>query len=235
MSYEGGTLSIPITLNQPQSVAVSFTVTIQPTSPTNTAINGYGHPASFVSDFKSNPVHNIKIAAGQRQGYLSVTALRDNLVEGDETFSVVLSNPAGVTGIKLGRAVGTGTIKDATGIAPGTLLIGSESIVEIDSCLTCKATAKFSAVLSAPPTANYTVKYSTQDAGATAGLDYTARSNINLSFTSGGAIQKAITVVTLGDNIPELTEGINVVFTSPSTPPLLANGNMGQVYILDND
>ena len=126
------------------------------------------------------------------------------------------------TGIKLGRAVGTGTIKDATGIAPGTLLIGSESIVEIDSCLTCKATAKFSAVLSAPPTANYTVKYSTQDTGATAGLDYTARSNISLGFTAGGAIQKAITVVTLGDTLLSdgtgQVEGINVVFTSPSTP-----------------
>ncbi len=235
MTYEGGSLSLPITLTQPQATAVTFTVTIQPTSATNTAINGFGHPASFVSDFKSNPIHNVKIAAGQRQAYVAITALSDNIVEPDETITAVLSNAAGAPGIHVGRAVGTGTIKDATGIAPGTLLLGSESIVEIDACATCKATAKFSAVMSVKPTQAYSARYTTSSTTATAPADYTARNNINLSFAAGGAIQKAITLVTIGDNIPEGTDDVVFTFTSPSTPTLLANGNTGHIYILDND
>ena len=43
-----------------------------------------------------------------------------------------------------------------------------------------------------------------------------------------------MTVVTIGDNLPEPTEGINFVFSSP-TNLSLGNGTTGLVDILDND
>jgi len=223
MTYEGGVMGIPITLTTAQAVATSFTATIVPVTATN-ATGG---------DFKSAAVHKMKIAAGARIIELAITALNDNLVEPDETFNVVLSAASGPSGIAIGRSVGTGTIKDATGMPPGLLLIGSQSIVEIDTCAKCTATAEVPVVLSGP-SASATVLYSTADAGATAGADYTKRTNVKLAFVAGGVTHKFVTVVTIGDNLPEPTEGINIKFTSPVNISL-ANGDTGTISILDND
>jgi hypothetical protein len=176
----------------------------------------------------------VKIPIGGRQAYVTVTSLTDALVEGDETFNVELSNVAGVAGIQIGRAVGTGTIKDATGVPAGQLLIGSQTIVEIDSCAKCKATSKFSVVLSAPTAQQVTVNYSTADAGASAGADYNAKLNKTLTFKVGATTRKFVTVITLGDLIPEPTESIDVVFSNPVNAAL-DNGNTGHIDILDND
>jgi hypothetical protein len=108
------------------------------------------------------------------------------------------------------------------------------SIVEIDTCATCKATAKFDVVLSAPTAAPVSVHYVTANAGATAPADYTAKNNGTLSFTVGGTRHKFISVVTIGDTTPEGTERINVVFSNPVNV-VFGNGSIGTIDILDND
>ena len=225
MSYEGGVVAIPITLSSPQATAVTFTTTIQTFA---------GGAQNGGADFKTAVTHNMKIAAGARQIYLSVTAIKDALTEPDESFNVVVSNPAGAPGIALGRSVGAGTIKDATGTPPGEILIGSTTIVEINACGTCKATAKVSVVLSAPSPTTVTAKWSTQNAGATAASDYSAKSNAALTFAVGGTLHKFLSVITLGDNTTEPTEGINIVLSNPSAGISFV-GNPGSITILDND
>jgi hypothetical protein len=231
MSYEGGSIAIPISLSTVQATAVTFTATIVPVN----ATNGVGLPTGTPYDFKSAAKHNMKIGAGARFAYLTIVAVNDASTEPDEMFNVLLSNAAGVAGIAIGRSVGVGVIKDATGIGPGQILIGSQSIVEIDTCGTCKATAKIPIVLSAPSATTVSLKYSTLDAGATSGVDYTKKTNAGVSFLVGGALRKLVTVITLGDVAPEPTEGIDVKFTVSTANAAFTYGDTGRIDILDND
>ena len=164
-----------------------------------------------------------------------ITALTDNVLDGTKTFNVVISAASGPSGIAIGRSIGTGTIKDATGMPPGTLLIGNQSIVEVDGgCTTCNATAEIPIVLTSAPTVAETVLISTVDAGATAPADYTKRTNVKVTFAPGPVTHKFVTVVTIGNNLPQPTRAINIKFTSPVNMSL-ANGDTGTITILDND
>jgi hypothetical protein len=238
MTYEGGAASIPITLSTPQPTLVTMNALIVELP--GGAINGAGHPASFVHDFKATVSRTVKINANQRQAFVAVTAKTDALVEGDEMFQVVISGVTGAPGVQIGRSIGVGTIKDTTGLAPGLILAGNTTIVEIDACATCKATSKFSVVLSAPTATPVTVKYSTVSGLpplATAPADFTAKLNKTLSWTVGGAIQKPISVITIGDTAPESTERIGLNLFTP-TGAAIQNDHPtedGWVDILDND
>ena len=57
----------------------------------------------------------ITFAPGETSKTILVPVLADQVVEGDETFAVVLSNPSGAT---LAKTQGVGTIKDATPTPP---------------------------------------------------------------------------------------------------------------------
>ena len=234
VSYEGGTISLPITLSTVQTGAnVTVTATIVPIA--GGAINGFGLPASTVQDFKSNPTHNLTIKAGARQAFVAVKAAVDTVSgEAPESFKVVLSSPAGVTGIGLGRSTGLGTILDANGMPAGQLMVGSVSIVEGDACATCKYTAKVPVVMAGPKAAA-SVKYSTVGTGTeTAPTNFTAKLNKVLTWTATGATAKTLTVITIGNNTPAGAQGINFVL---STPTGAINGPLppAVVTILDND
>jgi Calx-beta domain len=92
-----------------------------------------------------------------------------------------------------------------------------------------------------PPSNNtltVTVDYQTQDAGATAGVDYMPKvgktAPLHLTFLPGKSTHKFVTVVILGDNTPEPTEGIDVVFSNPQNASF-GSGSTGHIDILDND
>ena len=232
-SYEGGTVSLPITLSTVQLATVTVTATI--VAVPGGAINGFGLPVSAVQDFKSNPIHNLTIKAGARQAFVAVKALTDNVSgEAPESFKVVLSSPAGVAGIGLGRSTGTGTILDANGVPAGQLMVGSTSIVEGDACATCKYTAKVSVVMAGPKAAA-SVKYSTIGTGTeSAPTNFTAKLNKILSWTATGATAKTLTVITIGNNIPAGAQGINFVLSAPTGA---INGPLppAVVTIIDNE
>jgi len=231
VAYEGGAVSLPIVLSSPQLTAsVTVTATIIPISAGNCRVT----PASC--DFKATAVHNITFRAGNRFKYISVTALTDGVVEGgDHTFEVVLSNIVSTTGVTIGRGLGTGTIRDATGMPANTYLVGTSTIPEMDACATCKATAKISVVLSSNPAALVSVNYHTVNAGATAGLDYTSKTG-TLSYKPGATLKKYLSIITLGDNIVDTasSEGIDVVFTNVPAGYSVV-GAPGHIDILDND
>jgi hypothetical protein len=258
MTYEGGSLYLPITITQPQPVAVTVNVKILPTSVTNTAVNGYGKPSTFVSDFKSATLHNIKIAANARVAYLTVTGIQDNIPDGDKQLQAQITGATAATlptptPVNLGRVIGTGIIKDTfinTGtvanpvyapIPPDQLLIGSESIVETNQCATCRTTAKFSVLVNDPGGKTdmaLTAKYATVNgppSTAIPNVDYTPKNPTTLSWTALTAIQKAVTVTILGDPNPDATEDLNIQFSLPSIPTLFGQGSVGHIFILDND
>jgi hypothetical protein len=246
MTYEGGSLYLPITITQPQPVAVTVNVTILDShNSANTAVNGVGKPATFVSDFKSATLHAVKIAANARVAYLGVLGLNTDGQDGDKQLQAEITGATAATlptatPVAVGRALGTGIIKDAFGMPPDEILIGSESIVETDQCAACKTIAKFSVVVNdgVHALATTTMKYATLNVAPTTAIpnvDYVPKNPTTLSFTVGTAIQKATSITILGDPTPDATEDLNIVFSAPSTPTLFDQGSVGHIFILDND
>jgi hypothetical protein len=233
--YEGSALSLPIVLSSPAPGPFTVAAIITP----GTAKNCRTSPGDCDFNGSLTGVHNISFKTGDRFKYVSVTALTDNVSgEPDRQFSVVLTNlnnPLAPT-VTLGKALGTGTIKDATGLT-NQILVGSQSIPEMDLCATCKTTAKISIALplSAPISTTVSMTYKTQAAGsATAGTNYTSKSG-TLTFAAGGPAKKYIQVIMVGDNAVEAAPyGVDIVITPVTTGWTVANGP-GHIEILDND
>ena len=95
-------------------------------------------------------------------------------------------------------------------------------------------------MLSGAAAADVSVKYMTavpSTNGATPGADYIAKTKlVNLAFPVGKTLQKSVVITIIGDNTPEQTEGIDVVFSSPVGASFLGGTiNTGHIDILDND
>jgi hypothetical protein len=110
----------------------------------------------------------------------------DLLVEGDETFRVVLSEPTG--GYELGVGTGVGTIIDDDPVAsPPTVGVGDVSIVEGDVGVKASSTnaAKVWVSLSQPATQQVSVKVTVTAGSASQGADFKAVKTKTLVFKAG--------------------------------------------------
>ena len=113
----------------------------------------------------------VTFAPGETSKTITIAITPDTLVEGNEQFTVVLSNPHSAT---IADGTGVGTIVDDDTAPPAvvpTLAIDDASITEGDSGTSqLTFTVKLSQAASGPVTVNY----STANGTATAGSDYTA-------------------------------------------------------------
>ena len=123
---------------------------------------------------------------GSTEGKVLVEVIDDQLVEGDETFEVMLSNPRNAV---IGQALATGTIVENEGTPQ--LLIPNISVPE------SAGVAVFAMTLSMPSTAPVIVSYETEDGSAEAGADY-VRTAGTLTFTPG-EVEKEVRVELLQD------------------------------------
>ena len=138
-----------------------------------------------------------------------------------------------IGGVTLGKALGTGTIKDAEA-APNEFHVGAQVIPEMDLCglAACKTTAKIMVSLNAKPLTNVSIHYQTVNAGAIAGTNYTSK-NATLTFLAGGTNKKYISVILLGNTgVNSPPYGIDINITNPS-PGMTVSGN-GHIEIIDN-
>ena len=128
----------------------------------------------------------------------------DNLAEGDETFTVTLSNPSNAT---LATAQATGTITDSDVLE---VSVAAEAVTVQEG-----QDAVFTvAVAGATSTADVAVGYSVSGT-ATAGEDYTAPSG-TLTIAAGAA-SGTITIGTLADEVADPNETVIVVPEEVST------------------
>ena len=128
----------------------------------------------------------------------------DNLAEGDETFTVTLSNPSNAT---LATAQATGTITDSDVLE---VSVAAEAVTVQEG-----QDAVFTvAVAGATSTADVSVGYSVSGT-ATAGEDYTAPSG-TLTIAAGAA-SGTITIGTLADEVADPNETVIVVPEEVST------------------
>ena len=168
----------------------------------------------------------LTIAAGDTTGTISVPVLDDGVVEGDETFTVVLSGASGAT-IVDGEGVGTITDDDGEEPPPGlpTLAIDNVTVAEDGG------SAQFTVTLSEASGAEVTVGYATSDETARAGRDYTARSG-TLTIAAGSTTGM-ISVLVLDDEVVEGDETFTVVLSGASGATIV--DGEGEGTITDDD
>ena len=169
-------------------------VTVQSTD--NTAIAG--------SDYTVLAPTVIQFAAGVISQTVTVDVLGDTMVEGTETFNVVLSNAVG--GV-LDDATGVGTITNDDG---ATISISDVTLAEGDTGTTLFT---FNVTLNAAVQGGASVDYATQDGTATAGTDYTTK-NGTLTFVGTAGEQQTITIEVMGDTVVEGSETFSVILSN---------------------
>src|SRR5205085_631752 len=189
--------------------------------------------------------------AASQQLTFNVPITADNVVEPDETFTVVATNPIvgdnidetnetltmTLSGLSpnaiLGTAVGTGTILGDD--PPPAISINDVTVVEGNSGTT---NAVFTVTLSNPSQTTVTVDYATSDGSATvADNDYAAIPTTTLTFLPG-VTSRTISVVVNGDTRHESDETFNVNLSNPTggaAAPALIADNQGVGTIQDDD
>ena len=162
---------------------------------------------------------------GQRAKTIAVAVSEDTRQEGDETFTVSLSNPQNATLLK---GVGTATIEDNDGTQPPpglTLAIDDVTVSEGGG------SAVFNVRLSEQSNVAVTVAYGTSNGTASAGSDYTG-TNGTLVFQPGQQA-KTIAVAVSDDTLQEGNETFTVGLSNPQNATLLKG--VGTATIVDND
>jgi chitinase len=201
--------------NSGSSIA-AFTVTLSKAS-TRSVTVGYGTgngTATAGSDYTATS-GTLTFAPGVTSTKVNVAVIGDTAVEANETFTVTLSAPSGVT---LGNATATGTITNddtAVVVTPPAVSIANATVAEGNSGST---TLAFNVSLSKASDKTVTVGYSTTNGSATAGQDYTAKSG-TLTFAPGTTAQQVSVAVT-GDTTVEPNETLSVTLAGPSNATL---------------
>ncbi|POY35328.1 hypothetical protein C3K47_16215 [Solitalea longa] len=156
---------------------------------------------------------------------IDITINGDNTFEPDETFRVLISSPTNAFIFEPSANV-TITNDDT----PALLWVGDNSVTETDAATGNTITIGVS-LSPANSDQTVTVNYTTQNAGATSGNDYTATSG-TLTFDPGETY-KTIDINIIGDNAFEPIEYFRLLLSSPANA-IIGDGD-GYVQINDDD
>ncbi|MGL5082687.1 MAG: Calx-beta domain-containing protein [Microcoleaceae cyanobacterium] len=201
--------------------------TVNRTGGSNGAVSvQYGTRDGSATAMDYAPVSNIlNFASGDISETVTVTLLDDGLVEGSETFDLVLSNPTG--GATLGTAITTAIIVDNDVI---TLALSQ---------------AQFT-VQEGTPLAEITVIRTGSSVGAVGGTltqangtaiapgDY-INSAIAVNFADGDTAPKTIQIPIVNDTTFELVESLTLTLTNPTGGAILGTQDSAVLNIVDNE
>jgi len=186
-----------------------FTVHLQPSNAIVTATVDYqtvGITATAGTDFLATQ-GTLTFQAGETVKTFSVPIIGDTVPEGDETFSVELSNPVNAT-IDRDTAIGTIVDDDHGGPPIPFASIDDVRVIEGNSGTSL---ATFTLRLSISSTTLTRVRFQTQDVTATTNSDYLPV-NSELAFKPGETV-KTFVVPIIGDLIYEPDETFKVIIT----------------------
>ncbi|MCA9062149.1 MAG: hypothetical protein KDA96_03800 [Planctomycetaceae bacterium] len=214
---EGGLLQFTVSLTQPSDNTVSVTYATQSGSATTS------------SDF-TRKSGTISFAPGETSKTITINSLQDTAFEGDETFTISLSN---VSGAIIGDGTGVGTIADDD-VSP-RVSISDSSVTEGNLKTSGKQKGKptqksmtFTVTLSGASSQTVSLKYGTRNGTArTSDKDYVATSG-TLTFAPGETT-KTITVITLGDKKKEANETFTVSLSRPSGATIADGTGVGTI------
>ena len=164
------------------------------------------------------PGQRLTIGAGDRTATIDVALVDDDVVEPVERFQLVLSGPSNAG---LGDGIGVATILDDDAL-PQILIDDAAAAYEAAG-----ASVSFRVRLSrADPDTAVTVVYATEDATATAGDDYTAKTG-TLTFDAGQT-EGTVLVDLVDDDIAEDTETFGLRLSNPSSKRRVGRRRLGR-------
>ncbi|WP_428312727.1 Calx-beta domain-containing protein [Hydrocarboniphaga sp.] len=179
------------------------------------------------SDYNANSGTLSWAAGDATPRVLTIQIIDDAAFEGDETFSVALSEPTG--GATLGGPASTTiTIADDEVAFSGGLRFGA-SAYEVDEAAGSIAIA---VVRGGSSEGTVSVAYSTVNGQAVSGADYIASSG-RLTWADGDMEPKTIAVQILRDSSVEGAENFSVVLSSPTGGVTLDNPSSASIVITD--
>ena len=159
--------------------------------------------ATAGSDYSAVSGDRVAISAGDTEAFITVFVQDDMVNEGEETFTVTLTGPVNA---ELSDASATGTIEDDDDVP--RLSIADTSAAESAGEMT------FRVYLDGVSSEGVTAQYSTTDATATAGSDYSAVSGDRVAISAGDT-EAFITVFVQDDMVNEGEETFTVTLTGP--------------------
>ena len=210
VAREGADAAFVFRLSEPMSTPVSFRVTTNPGT------------ATAPSDFPAKTSELVTFQSADTPAYFPIKLPNDNEVEGTESFTLTLSDASGAT---IATPVVTATILDGNApplnpaLAAATI---TDAVVTEGNAGT--APARFTLSLGGAALTPVAVAWSTADATAVAGSDYTGAAG-TLTFQPGET-SKTIDVLVHGDKRHEIDETFTVV---------IGNGRIGTARIVNDD
>ena len=208
-ALESGVFTFAITLSQAHVLPVTFDFAT------------LGGSAVAGVDF-TGASGQLTIPAGETSAQITILVADENIVEGDEAFTVILSAPQNAT------------IGDDTALA--TILNNDETLLTVESVLIPEGNsgttnAVFVVSLTAPSASDVAFDFFTTDATARAGSDYTATTGS--ATIPAGATSIAISVPIIGDMLVGRDEffSFEIENLSGATPAALIAGGV----ILNDD
>lgn len=206
-----------------------FTVTLDKAAdgPVTVAYSTADGTATAGDDYAASS-GTVTFAAGETSKMVHVDIKGDLLAEGNETFTVNLSNAAGAN-IADGTAIGT-IIDDDGAPALPALSIADLAVAEGNGE---HAHFMFAVTLDKAATGPVTVAYSTANGTATAGSDYVA-SNGTLTFAAGET-SKTVHVDIIGDTVFEASETFTIKLSNASGATLADATAVGTIVNDDSE
>ncbi len=149
---------------------------------------------------------------GESVKTVNIPILDDTLVEGEETFTIELSNPS--PGSVIGGV--PGVIAHIQDYEAGVLALSAANynVAENQGSVTVSVTR------ASGGTGQVSVQYATSNGSATAGADYTARSG-TLTWADGVTGSQSFTIPILDDAVVEGNETLNVSLSAPTNQATL--------------
>ncbi|MCU1497907.1 MAG: Poxvirus family protein, partial [Acidimicrobiales bacterium] len=220
---------IPLTLSQPSTGPL--TVWYYTSDAAATAAGDY-------TRFGTQAVpRSITFAPGTTWAAIAPPVRDDNLVEGDETFTVHVTSVTGGPAY-LAPAATEVTIHDADSIVrsdPATALLSVTNVRQLEGNATSNTArkAQVRVELSKPLTTTLTLRWTTQAGTAIAGTDFVTKTG---TMTFGpGDLEKSVDVNVFANNTKQANRSFSVVLTAINGGNVHVVNNAGVVTIVDED
>ncbi len=226
--YQTGVSINNVTISRPHSgtEAMVFTVTLSPTN-LNGASIGYATAdgtATVANNDYIGTSGTLYFPAGTTTETITVEAVGNTIIENNVSFSVNLTVP---TGFVATSATGTGTILNSNFPAVNVTSPAAQT-----RSATANLTYAFTVSLSEPAPFAVIVPYTTTDASAVGGVDYTATSG-TLTFPAGSTGPQTIDVTVLPGTNRQLNKIFYLTMQASSTV-VLGSSYQGTGTILTN-
>ena len=226
---EGNPPASPTPTVSPTPVA-TFAVTLSTPNPDPSPVtvdyNTQNGTASAGSDFQSTS-GTISFANGEQTKTIRVPIIPDTEGEGDETFSVKLSNPQGNVPPTISDDEGQATIVDDD---PGGVIqfsMANFSVNEGDGLANITVTRTVDLI------GTVTVNFNTSNGTATQGQDYGHTAG-TLTF-GPGETSKTFQIPIINDTIAEPPESVNLQLSGTTNGASVGSQQSATLFIFDND